>query len=163
MARMDVVVVGGDSPKMRKRRPREWTTKKEKAFFSALAETCNVRLAAEAAAISPSSAYRRRRSHAAFRAGWAEALGAAYQRLELVLLERALNGTEKVVRRKDGSEERMREYSDQTALALLRMHRDGAKEAIEEPSEREAAELRERLVQKLERLRKRFETEEQQQ
>ena len=84
---MDVVVVGGDSPKMRKRRPREWTTKKEKAFLSALAETCNVTLAAQAAAISASSAYRRRKSHAAFRAGWAEALGAAYQRLEMVLRE----------------------------------------------------------------------------
>ena len=83
---------GRRQPENAQRRPREWTTKKERAFFSALAETCNVRLAAEAAAISPSSAYRRRRSHAAFRAGWAEALGAAYQRLELVLLERALKG-----------------------------------------------------------------------
>jgi hypothetical protein len=39
-----------------------------------------------------------------------EAIGAAYQRLEMVLLERAFAGTEKLVRRKDGSEERMVEY-----------------------------------------------------
>ena len=37
------------------------------------------------------------------------ALAGAYERFELVLLERFFNGTEKVVVRKDGSEERMRE------------------------------------------------------
>jgi hypothetical protein len=44
-------------------------------------------------------AYRRRKTDAAFRAGWLEAIGVAYQRLELVLLDRAFNGTEKLVRR----------------------------------------------------------------
>jgi hypothetical protein len=39
-------------------------------------------------------AYRRRKADAAFRAGWLEAIGVAYQRLELVLLDRAFNGTE---------------------------------------------------------------------
>jgi hypothetical protein len=105
-------------------------------------------------------AYMRRRKVAPFRAGWAEAVATAYQRLELVLLDRALNGTEKVVKRRDGSEERMRDYSSQTALALLRMHRESAMEVIEEPAETDVAEIRERLVEKLERLRKRYEEEE---
>jgi len=155
----ELTLVGGARPKAQKPRRNSWTKAKERDFLSTLAETCNVTLSAEAAGMSVTSAYNRRKSHAAFRAGWAEALSAAYQRLELLLLDRALNGTEKIVRRKDGSEERMRDYSNQTALALLRMHRDSAVEAIEEPSESEVAEVRKRLVEKLERLKVRFEQE----
>jgi len=158
----ELTIAGGATPRLRKRRGTDWTRAKERAFLTALAETCNVTAAAEAAGMSVSSAYARRKKVAAFRAGWAEAIAAAYQRLELVMLDRALNGTEKIVVRKDGSEERMREYPNQIALHLLKMHRDSAMEAIEEPRETDAAELRERLVQKLERLRKRFEAEEQQ-
>jgi hypothetical protein len=64
-----------------------------------------------------------------------------------------------VVKRRDGSEERMRDYSNQTPLALLRMHRDTASEAIDEPDGIDVEEVRERLVEKLERLRKRFDRE----
>ena len=144
---------------MRKPRRNEWTRAKEQTFFTALAETCNVKLAAEIAGMSVAGAYWRRKRDAAFRAGWAEAIGAAYQRLELVMLDRALNGTEKVVVRKDGSEERMREYPNQIAMHLLKMHRDSAMQAIEEPDEADVADVRARLVEKLERLRRRFEAE----
>jgi hypothetical protein len=116
-----------------------------------------VTLAVEAAGMSLTGAYQRRKKVAAFRAGWAEAIAAAYQRLELVMLDRALNGTEKIVIRKDGSEERMREYPNQIALHLLKMHRDSAMEALAEPAEGEVDELRQRLFDKLERLRKREE------
>ena len=92
---------------------------------------------------------------AAFRAGWLEAVGVAYQRLELVLLDRAFNGVEKVVTRRDGSEERMVEYSNQLALALLKMHRDTAVEASTEVPPEDLDELRKRLIGKFERLKKR--------
>ena len=144
---------------MRRPRRNEWTRAKERTFFTALAETCNVKLAAEIAGMSVAGAYWRRKRDAAFRAGWAEAIGAAYQRLELVMLDRALNGTEKIVVRKDGSEERMREYPNQIAMHLLKMHRDSAMQAIEEPDEADVADVRARLVEKLERLRRRFEAE----
>jgi hypothetical protein len=156
----ELTIVGGSKPQARKASRRDWTKAKEQSFLQALGESCNVTAAAAAAGVSVSGAYERRRKIAAFRAGWAEAISAAYQRLELVMLDRALNGTEKVVVRKDGSEERMRDYPNQIALHLLKMHRDSAMEAIEEPSESDAAEVRERLVEKLERLRKRFEAEE---
>ena len=68
----------------------------------------------------------RRKSHAAFRAAWIEAIAIAYRRLELVLLDRALNGTEKLVTHKDGREERMVHYSNQVALTLFKMHRETA-------------------------------------
>ena len=152
-------VVGSTKPKVRRPRRNEWTRAKEQTFFTALAETCNVKLAAETAGMSVAGAYWRRKRDAAFRAGWAEAIGAAYQRLELVMLDRALNGTEKIVVRKDGSEERMREYPNQIAMHLLKMHRDSAMQAIEEPDEADVADVRARLVEKLERLRRRFEAE----
>ena len=104
-----------------------------------------------------SVAYRKRKTDAAFRAGWFEALTVAYQRLELVLLDRAFNGTEKVVKRRDGSEERMLEYSNQLGLTLLKMHRDTVVEGAPENEPENIDELRERLFDKLERLRKREE------
>ena len=88
-------------------------------------------------------AYRRRKMDAAFRAAWVEAIAVAYQRLELVLLERAFNGTEKVIPPQDGSEERMREYSNQLGLTLLKMHRDtrdrGGKRACRRTTSRKSA------------------------
>ena len=150
-----LTIVGGSKPQARKASSREWTRTKEEKFLTALAETCNVTRAAEAAGISLTAAYQRRKKVAAFRAGWAEAIASAYQRLELVMLDRALNGTEKIVVRKDGSEERMREYPNQIAMTLLKMHRDSAIETIEQPAEDEIEEVRQRLFDKLQRLRKR--------
>ena len=155
----ELTIAGGATPRLRKRRTNDWTKAKEQLFLATLAETCNVTAAAEAAGVSVSSAYARRKKVAAFRAGWAEAIAEGYQRLELVMLERALNGTEKIVVRRDGSEERMREYPNQIALHLLKMHRESAMEAIEEPAEADIEEVRERLFEKLQRLRKRAEAE----
>lgn len=155
----DLMIVGRSRPQARKPREFEWTKAKETIFLTALAETCNVTAAAEAAGMSASGAYLRRRKVAAFRASWAEAIATAYRDLELVLLERALNGTERIVTKPNGSVERMREYPNQIALQLLRMHRDTAIEA--EQPDVDGDEVRERLVQKLERLRKRFEAEDQ--
>jgi hypothetical protein len=153
----ELVLVGGKTAQVRKPTERSWTKAKETKFLSVLAETCNVSLACEGADVSNSQAYRRRKSDAAFRAGWMDAIGAAYQRLELVLLERALNGTEKIVIKTDGREERMREYPNQIALTLLRMHRDTASEAEAEIAPDDVEEIRARLIGKLERLRAREE------
>jgi len=153
----ELTVAGGARPQARRPRPHEWTKAKEQLFLDTLAETCNVTLAVEAAGMSLAGAYMKRKRDAAFRTGWREALGIAYSRLELVLLDRAFNGTEKLTTRRDGSEERMREYPNQIALQLLRMHKDTAAEAApeNEPSEDEIEEVRQRLFDKLQRLRKR--------
>jgi len=157
----NLTLIGGEKSQLRQPSKRDWTKVKEREFLTALSETCNVTRASAEAGVSTGHAYARRKTNAAFRAGWAEAIGAAYQRLELMLLDRSLNGTEKIVRRKDGSEERMLEYSNQTALTLLKMHRDTAAEAdVETPPER-VEEIRERLIQKLQRLKKRHEEEDQ--
>jgi hypothetical protein len=141
----ELKLVGGEKTQLRKASSRDWSKTKERDFVSALAETCNVTRAA----------YRRRKADAGFRGAWLEAIGSAYQRLELVLLERAFVGTEKIVRRKDGSEERMVEYPNQLALTLLKMHRDTAMEASAEFAPDDIEEVRERVMAKLERLRRR--------
>ena len=155
-----LTLIGGKTPQMRKATKRSWTKAKAREFLTILGETCNVSEACRRSGVPMTVAYRRRRMDAGFRAGWIEAIAAAYQRLELVLLDRAFNGTEKVIKRKDGSEERMLEYSNQLGLTLLKMHRDTAIEAnIEHPAE-DMDEIRERIVRKLQRLKKRDEEQE---
>jgi len=66
-----------------------------------------------------------------------------------------MESTEKLVIRRDGSEERMREYSNQLGMALLKMHRDTAIEANNELPPDDVDEIRERLIKKLQRLKKR--------
>jgi hypothetical protein len=153
-----LVLVSGKKPQMRKASGRSWSKTKASIFLSVLADTCNVTEACRKSGISTAAVYRRKKNDAAFRAGWREALGTAYQRLELVLLDRAFTGTEKVVTRKDGSQESMTEYSNQLGLTLLKMHRDSAKEAEPESEPHNIDEIRERLFNKLERLRQREET-----
>lgn len=149
------VVRSGGRPRMQAASRRNWTKEKEKSFLEVLAETCNVTRACEAVNIGTPSAYRRRKRNAAFRSAWNEAISSAYQRLELVLIERTLNGTEKIMTRHDGSEDRMREYPNNLGMALLKMHRSSA-ESVQRPAASDNGdEARERLMQKLLRLKKR--------
>ena len=139
----------------RSRRKSDWTKAMEKQFAEALAETCNVTLAAKAIGRSISNIYKRRATNASFRASWDAALAAGYSRLELMLLERALHGIEKTVVAKDGTTTVMRDYPDRVALTLLRMHRETAalaEEAVDADDHEEACE---RIVARLQRLRER--------
>ena len=141
-----------DGARLQKASAKGWTRVKEREFLSVLAETCNVKLAAFEAGVSPQHAYARRKTHAAFRSAWIEAISIAYGRLELMLLDRTLNGVEKVIKRRDGSEERMIDYSNQVALTLLKMHRETAIEADHDMPSDEIAELRKKISRKLDRL-----------
>jgi hypothetical protein len=132
---------------------RSWTAAKERRFLEALATCCNVKLAAKTAKVSTSAAYVRRQKNAGFRAAWETALATGYAQLEMMMLERALHGVEKVVIARDGTKTVMREYSDRVALALLRMHRDLAKTADEPLDDVELDEARQRIIARLERLR----------
>jgi hypothetical protein len=150
-----LTLVAAKKPQLRKRSPRDWSQAKARDFLTVLAETCNVSEACRRSGVPMTVAYRRRKMDAAFRAEWIETIGAAYQQLELVLLDRAFNGVEKLVKRRDGSEERMREYPNQLGLTLLKMHRDTAIEANSEVPPDDVDEIRERLVKKLQRMKKR--------
>ena len=155
-----MTLVAATKPQLRKRARRDWSKAKASKFLTVLAETCNVSEACRRSGVPMTVAYRRRKMDAAFRADWAETIGGAYSRLELVLLERAFNGAEKVITRRDGSEERMTEYSNQFGLQLLKMHRETAAEANSELPAEDVDEIRERIVRKLQRLKKRNEEQE---
>jgi hypothetical protein len=155
-----LTLVAAATPQLKKRAKRDWSQAKAASFLGVLAVTCNVSEACRRSRVPITVAYRRRKMDAGFRAEWIETVACAYQRLETVLLDRAFNGTEKVVTRKDGSEERMREYSNQLGLTLLKMHRETAMEADSEMPAEDIDEIRERLVQKLQRLKRRDEEQE---
>jgi predicted AAA+ superfamily ATPase len=157
----ELVAVAGPrgKPQMQQTSRRSWTKEKEQQFLAVLGETCNVTRACEAVGMSGPGAYKRRRKNAAFRAAWIETVANAYQRLELVLLDRTFNGTEKVIQRHDGTEDRMREYPNRIGLSLLKMHRDAVAEAETEAPAEDVDEVRERVINKLLRLKKRHEQE----
>ena len=90
-----------------------------------------------------------------FAAAWDRALAIGYSRLELMLLERALHGVEKVTVKRDGSSSVMREYPDRVALTLLRMHRETAAMADETSDGREHDEACDRIIARLRRLKER--------
>jgi hypothetical protein len=151
----ELVLIAGERPQKQQQKANSWNKDKEQVFLSVLAETCNVTRACEAAGVGVTSVYRRKKENAAFRASWLAAISIAYQQLELVLLERAFNGTEKLVNVRGGEPTVMREYSNQLGVALLKMHRDAATDAeFELPPDR-IEELREKLFNKLRRLKDR--------
>ncbi len=160
----EMTLVAAEKPQLKKRAARDWSVAKAEDFLTVLAETCNVSEACRRTKVKMTVAYRRRKMDAAFRAAWNDAIAVGYSRLEMMLLDRAFNGVEKVIKRRDGTEERMMEYSNQLGLRLLSMHRETAKEADADAdfSTEDADEIRERLVRKLQRMKKRDEQEEEQ-
>jgi len=157
----EMTLVAAKKPQQKKQAERDWSKAKAEAFLGVLAETCNVSEACRQTKVPMTVVYRRRKMDAAFRAAWADAIAVGYSRLELMLLERAFNGTEKVVKRRDGSEERMMEYPNQLGLRLLQLHRETAIEAESEMPAEDVDEIRQRIVQKLQRMKKRDGHEEQ--
>ena len=152
-------LIGGRRPKLKKPSRRGLTAAKKEIFFETLATTCNVAAAVRAARIGTTTVYRERQKSAEFRTRWASAVRESYAHLELMLLERAMNGTVRTVTRADGSVERIHEYPNSVALTLLRSHRDTAEaEAVRHEPE-DVEEIRDRLARRIEKLRARIERE----
>ena len=116
-----VAIDGGTRVRKRAIRKVAITRKQERKFFAVLAASCNVAMAAREAGVRPQRVYEKRKADAAFREAWGEAIAAGYEKLELVLLERALVGTEKITVDKSGGETRVREYPNNIALERLDM------------------------------------------
>ena len=151
----EMTLVAAKKPQLKKKAKRDWSKAKAERFLGVLGETCNVSEACRRSRVPMTVVYRRRKMDAGFRADWADTIADAYRRLELVLLERAFNGTERVITKRDGSVERMREYPNHIALQLLKMHRETAMEAEAEFEPHDVDEIRERLVRKLQRMKER--------
>jgi hypothetical protein len=154
---MGELLLGGEKPKRRAARAMDWTPAKQKKFIDALTESCNVTFAAKKAKVSLTTVYRQRSQDATFRAEWGRAVSVGYSQLEMMLLERALHGVEKPVSAKAGEGAVMRHYDDRTALALLKLHRDGAAATDQAVDTAEHEEAVERIIARLARLKERLE------
>jgi hypothetical protein len=108
---------------IQKVRPERWTAEKREAFLAELAVTANVRHSARTVNMSEQGVHRLRKRSAEFRAAWSEALAEGYDLLELMMLERAMKGTEKPVFHGGAQIGTMREYPERVAMALLAQHR----------------------------------------
>ena len=106
--RAALVPRGGPRPQLRAPRPYEWTAAKKARFIAELAGTCNVLASLRVVGMESGSLYKLRKRDAKFRAEWAEALREGYAKLEMMLLERAMNGTVRTVSRAGGSPARSR-------------------------------------------------------
>ncbi len=154
-----MALVGGKKPQIRKKKG-GWTPAKQRAFIDELGATCNISAALRKVRMSDSGLRALRRRSAEFRALWAEALREGYARLELVMLERMMNGTVKTVTRADGSVDKTHEYPNHIALQLLRLHKSNVAEAEAEHDPEEIEAARERILRKLAAVRKRLERDE---
>ncbi len=74
--------------------PRHISDGQWQVFLEALAESCNVRTSAAAAGLAASAAYKRRGRDPAFAEAWQVALESGYARLEMALVERAIQTIE---------------------------------------------------------------------
>lgn len=104
-------------------RRRGVTVAKRRAFLEHLAMTSNVKASAKAAGISIAQVYRIKWQDPAFAAAWGEALCQAFEALEIVLLDRAMHGTEKPVFHAGKRIAVTRDFNDAVALKLLDTHR----------------------------------------
>ena len=103
-------------PEGRERERRKPTGNWRTLFIDKLAETSNVTVAAEAAGISQSRAYKLRRSDPDFASAWYQALLEGYDHLEMETLHRLRAGTAKEEPKFDIA----------NALRMLAIHRETA-------------------------------------
>jgi hypothetical protein len=93
---MGDAIQGGDGRTVMKRQPqaKDVTEAQRQVFLDTLADSCNVRRAAADAGFVPSTAYKLRQRDDGFAAAWQEALEIGYARLEMALVERAIQTIE---------------------------------------------------------------------
>lgn len=105
-----------------RRRHDGWTAERQRVFLNVLANTGSVAHAAEAADITPRSAYRLRNhpKGAAFARAWEAALMTAANRLTAVAFERAITGTPRTIWRDGRVVAESSVPSDQMLMFLLR-------------------------------------------
>jgi hypothetical protein len=132
-----------------------WSQAREKIFFEELAATANVKRAAAAAGVSPNAVYARRMKHPLFKAKWAAVLESGRASIDMHLVEAANKSFDPDELDTGGVEPRV---SVAEAIRIVQLHGSKAQqqsiEELEPPAE-EIEEIRERLFNKIERLRKR--------
>ena len=132
-----------------------WSQVKEKLFFAELAATANVKRAAEAAGISTAAIYARRTKQPLFRARWEAVLETGRAAIEMKLVEAANKSFDADALDLGEVEPKV---SVAEAIRIVQLHGSKAqRHSVEqlEPPAGEIDAIRERLLNKLQRLRKR--------
>lgn len=110
---------------------------KRTAFLEHLAISSSVKQSAAVAGIPNSTLYLWQRRYPDFAADWLLALAAGYELLEMEMLERARQGTERKVYYQGKVVDTVRDYDNKMALNLLRLHKEAA--ALVRAAQAEAA------------------------
>ena len=137
-------------PARRLHAPANWRER----FVAALAESSNVRAAAQEAGVSLSWVYKTKRDDREFADAWLTALCEGYDRLELELLARLRSGEARSI-----TEGPVPRYDNATALRLLLAHRETraryraqqdnvTAEAVRASIEAKLARLREQVLER---------------
>jgi len=127
MAKMIQAQVRGDGTaglQLRAETARSFHDRKKRKFLDELAGSANVTASAKAAGVASSTVYQHRRTDIAFRLAWDDAIDGAYDMLETMMLNRAIDYQRVLL---EGDAERVREVpqiSTADAMRLLKMHRD---------------------------------------
>lgn len=136
--------------------PGRWNQAAEKLFFDELAASANVRRACAAAGVSTNAVYARRMKRPDFRAKWDAVLETGRAAIEMHLVESARQSFDPDDLDLEGARPKVLVAE---AIRIIKLHASRAnRQAIEEidPPEHEVAAIRERLVEKLQRMRDRM-------
>lgn len=132
--------------------------KRKLEFLKQLAISTHVQASATLADVAVSTVYHWRNSDPQFRAEWLKALAAGYELLELEMLDRARNGSERKIFYHGSHIATVREYDDAMAFRLLHAHKEmvARTRAIQAERQIELGDVRARLDEKLEAMRRRM-------
>ena len=138
----------------------KWTKADEEAFFSELAQVCNVTKALHEAKLGTSTApvYKRLKKDAEFRAQFDEAIAQGFAMLELEMLERARHGDNRP-EPATAAEKKLRETGTGTAIHLLRTYHarvKGTKASASPQRPMRGAKLRDALEARLAEISRRL-------
>ncbi len=155
----DLVVSGG---KVRRAGAERWSRRKERIFFEELAATANATMAAEAAGVSPNAVFARRLKHPVFAAKWEAVVRTSKASIDLYLVEETRKSFDPA--KLDTAEVKPRVTIDQAIkISQLNARKQKEEELPPDPFVEEAAamdadgiaEVRERIIGKLRRIRER--------
>ena len=102
----------------------QWSDEAEEMFFDQLGATCNVRASAAAVGFTTFTVYRQRRLRPEFAARWRTVLEQSYARLEMAMVQAALDSLDDA----DFADERpLPKMTVEQAMNLLKLHRAEAR------------------------------------
>jgi hypothetical protein len=115
---------------VRKAKIKRWNEKRKQTFLAKLAETANVRSSAKEVGLSKTAAYDLKQRDPVFAEAWRDALEIGFSELEMALLRRGLEGSEREERMELGKEKELkyvkttRSFTFVGPLRLLMAHRE---------------------------------------